>query len=141
MTVYMSWNGATNVTTWSLAGGNSSVLSNPIALGTFPKSGFETQVTVGYASYLFVTALDSAQSVLGNATFFNNEIVEYYVAAAVVAESPPILNTTGSVNTSAPTSSNNTCAGENSQKSQARRNGIPFLVTLIGGAILLVHLL
>ena len=119
------------------------MLSNSIPLGTFPKSGFETKVTVGYAPYLSVKALDSGQSLLGNVTVFNNEIIEYYVAAAVVAESvhAPILNTTGGVNASAPTASNNTCIGGSSQKSQAQRNGIPFLVALIGGTIVLVHLL
>ena len=117
------------------------MLSNSTPLGTFPKSGFETEVTVNYAPFLFIKALDSEQSVLGNVTVFNNEIIEYYVAAATVTSSVPIQNTTGGVNATTSTSSNNTCNGTASQRSQAEQNGIPFLVALIAGAFVLVYLL
>ena len=125
MTVYMSWNGATNITTWSLAGGNSSTTSNSIPLGTFPKSGFETKVTVAYAPYLFVTALAADQSVLGNVTVFNNDILNYYVAADPI----PIVNTTGGA----------ACNATTSQTSEGQRNGIPFVFVSLLGAIFLAQ--
>ena len=81
----MSWNGATNVSSWSIAGGNTSTPNFSQSLGTFAKTGFETNVTLqqNYA-YLFVTALAGDGRILGNVTCFENSVVRYWVAAAAM---------------------------------------------------------
>ncbi len=62
--VYASWNGATEVQTWTvMAGRTSGALSH---IGSQRRSGFETMITVNSAGpYFAVKALDSANHVLG----------------------------------------------------------------------------
>jgi Arylsulfotransferase (ASST) len=63
-TVYMSWNGATNVASWRvLAGPSPSALT---AVVLTPRSGFETAAaTPGPAPYVAAQALDSTGAVIG----------------------------------------------------------------------------
>jgi hypothetical protein len=67
VTVYASWNGATEVTTWRVFAG-----SNPDNLqevDTTPRSGFETTITVQTSElYVAVQAEDSAGKVLGTSS-------------------------------------------------------------------------
>lgn len=62
--MYVSWNGATDVTAWRLLGGQT---PGPLAsLGTFPSSGFETAIPIdGHDAYYAVQALNGSGSVLG----------------------------------------------------------------------------
>ncbi|MHB8234224.1 MAG: arylsulfotransferase family protein [Solirubrobacteraceae bacterium] len=64
-TVYASWNGATNVASWSVLGG-----ASPAALTTLttvPTAGFETAITVQSAAPVFaVQALGPAGEALGS---------------------------------------------------------------------------
>ena len=62
--VYASWNGATEVNTWAvLAGKTADALAK---VGSQPRSGFETMITVNSAGpYFAVTALDVGNHVLG----------------------------------------------------------------------------
>jgi hypothetical protein len=63
MTLYMSWNGATNVASWRVLGGG-----NPSAMQTMTtvnRSSFETSATVPQEPYAQVQALDSSGRVLG----------------------------------------------------------------------------
>lgn len=64
VTVYASWNGATNVASWRvLAGASSATLA---AAASAPKGGFETSIsTPGRPAYVAVQALDAAGNVLG----------------------------------------------------------------------------
>jgi hypothetical protein len=62
--VYASWNGATEVNSWTvLAGTSAGALAT---VGSQPRSGFETMITVNSAGpYFAVTALDADGHVLG----------------------------------------------------------------------------
>jgi hypothetical protein len=64
LTVYASWNGATEVASWQLLGGASAESLAPLA--TAPNSGFETSLrTPGPEAYVEVQALNGAGSVIG----------------------------------------------------------------------------
>ena len=63
MTVYVSWNGATTVTSWRVFGGSSATALKPIA--TAPKHGFETAITTGARGYVAVQALGYKNHPLG----------------------------------------------------------------------------
>jgi hypothetical protein len=63
MTVYASWNGATNVAAWRVFGGYH-VWRMP-AIATTAKRGFETAITAPARAYLYVQALDAKGHVLG----------------------------------------------------------------------------
>ena len=62
--VYASWNGATEVNTWTvLAGKTADALAKA---GSQRRSGFETMITVNSAGpYFAVTAQDAGHHVLG----------------------------------------------------------------------------
>jgi Arylsulfotransferase (ASST) len=60
--VYVSWNGATNVTSWRVLGGGRT--NGLHALVTAPKDGFETQIVIFPQRYVAVQALDGAGRVL-----------------------------------------------------------------------------
>jgi hypothetical protein len=63
-TVYASWNGATNVTSWRVLAGASASTLAPAAAAT--RTGFETAITTpGAAPYVAVQALDATGAVLG----------------------------------------------------------------------------
>lgn len=67
--VYVSWNGATEVSMWSLNGTDEGVEGESVFLGRFPKGGFETEIPVPTnptGQYFFVSALDRAGRVLGS---------------------------------------------------------------------------
>ncbi|CAJ2504722.1 Uu.00g121160.m01.CDS01 [Anthostomella pinea] len=62
--VYVSWNGATEVASWALSGGDTHVTLE--AMDTVPKAGFETAITPPRAASFFrVNALDSKGNVMG----------------------------------------------------------------------------
>ncbi len=64
VTVYASWNGATEVASWRVLAGPSPTQLTPVA--NAPKSGFETTiVTPGPAAYVAAQALNSAGAVIG----------------------------------------------------------------------------
>jgi len=64
--VYVSWNGATQVTSWRvLAGAGADALQ---AVTTASKQGFESQVTIPGAPYVAVQALNSAGAVLATSS-------------------------------------------------------------------------
>jgi hypothetical protein len=56
MTVYASWNGATNVAAWRVFGGRTPTKLPAVA--TAPKRGFETAINAGARAYVAVEALD-----------------------------------------------------------------------------------
>jgi hypothetical protein len=63
-TVYASWNGATDVSTWRVLAGASSTTLAPVA--SAPKTGFETSIALAAAvPYVQVQALDGAGAVIG----------------------------------------------------------------------------
>jgi hypothetical protein len=62
MTVYVSWNGATNVASWRVFAGNTSEAMPAVA--TAQKRGFETAITARAHSYVYVQALDAKGHVL-----------------------------------------------------------------------------
>lgn len=63
-TVYVSWNGATEVSTWQVLAGNHPTDLSPA--GSAPKAGFETAITVHTdATLLAVQGLDRSGRVLG----------------------------------------------------------------------------
>lgn len=62
---YASWNGATEVVSWRLLGGDSADAMTEI--GTAPKVDFETKLTFqGMPSYVQVEALDAGGNVIGH---------------------------------------------------------------------------
>jgi hypothetical protein len=64
LTVYASWNGATNVASWRVLGGATSGSLEPLASAA--KSGFETAIAIaGAPAHLAVQALDGSGAVLG----------------------------------------------------------------------------
>ena len=72
-TVYVSWNGATEVSAWQVFGG--STASALTLLTTAPKSGFETSISVPSSGpYFQVKALDAHGDVIGtsNVTAVNS---------------------------------------------------------------------
>lgn len=64
-TVYVSWNGATEVARWRVLSGTSSADAAPLT--TVPRTGFETAIQLKHpGSYLRVEALDASGTVLGS---------------------------------------------------------------------------
>ena len=64
LTLYASWNGATEVATWEVLAGPGPERLKPV--GSVPRHGFETAITVGSAErYVGVQAKDSSGRVLG----------------------------------------------------------------------------
>ncbi len=64
MTVYASWNGATEVATWQVLAGPGPDSMKPV--GSAPRKGFETAITVRAAGpYVAVKAMDGSGTVLG----------------------------------------------------------------------------
>lgn len=64
LTVYGSWNGATNVARWQVLGGSSP--EHLTAMGSAVRDGFETPISVSSVPpYVAVRALDSQGAVLG----------------------------------------------------------------------------
>ena len=64
MTVYASWNGATQVASWRVLAGPSPTQLAPVA--TAADAGFETAIaTPGAAPYVAVQALEASGAVIG----------------------------------------------------------------------------
>jgi hypothetical protein len=64
LAIYVSWNGATDVTAWRLLGGQSPGALAPV--GTVTATGFETAIPIdGHVSYYAVQALNASGRVLG----------------------------------------------------------------------------
>jgi len=82
-TFYVSWNGATEVTSWLFYGGNSSSAAGLVAVGTAAKDGFETTFMAGgFYAYGFAVALDANGRRLGR-----SKVVPTYVPSG--APVPP----------------------------------------------------
>ena len=64
MTVYVSWNGATNVRGWRVFAGNTTTAMRAVA--TARKRGFETAITARARGYVAVQALGSGNHPLGS---------------------------------------------------------------------------
>ncbi len=67
LTVYASWNGATEVASWRVLAGSSSTSLSPIA--SAPKAGFETAIALPRAAsarYVAVQAINAAGAVIGS---------------------------------------------------------------------------
>jgi Arylsulfotransferase (ASST) len=64
--VYVSWNGATQVSSWRVLAGTST--SSLQAVSTASKQGFESQVTIPAEPYVAVQALDSAGHALATSS-------------------------------------------------------------------------
>ena len=68
--VHMSWNGATEIHNWRIYHTTKDGRERSL-IATIPKQGFETSTwTEGYASHVFVEALDRNGNVLGRSTTF-----------------------------------------------------------------------
>jgi hypothetical protein len=65
-TVYASWNGATEVSSWRVIAGSAPNQLQPVATAT--KQGFETQVEIPAAAYVAVQALGSAGRALSTSS-------------------------------------------------------------------------
>jgi hypothetical protein len=64
--VYASWNGATTVSAWQVLAGSGTNPSSMSKVGRFPKSYFETTMTItSKQPYIAVQALNSAGQVIG----------------------------------------------------------------------------
>jgi hypothetical protein len=64
VTIYASWNGATEVITWQVLAGNAPDQLEPLALA--PRQGFETVITVRTTeSYVGLEAVNGSGRVLG----------------------------------------------------------------------------
>jgi hypothetical protein len=63
ITVYASWNGATEVTSWQVLAGPNSGSLTPVA--SAPRTGFETAITVTSQPYVAVRGLDVGGQSLG----------------------------------------------------------------------------
>jgi hypothetical protein len=61
--VYMSWNGATNVTSWQVLAGPSAGSLTPVVV--VERQGFESSAVVPSATHVQVQALDASGSVIG----------------------------------------------------------------------------
>lgn len=61
-TVYASWNGATTVVAWRALAGGAPGAMRP--MGSSPKQGFETELTIPASGYVAVQALDARGRVL-----------------------------------------------------------------------------
>jgi EmrB/QacA subfamily drug resistance transporter len=71
LTVYASWNGATQVTSWRVLGGDAGAPSLS-AVASATKSGFETAISVPQNEKTFkVQALNAAGKVIGTSTAFS----------------------------------------------------------------------
>jgi hypothetical protein len=69
MTLYASWNGATDVASWRVLGGSG---PGPLrTVTTVPDTGFETTITAPAQHYAEVEALDSSGNVLSVSTAVN----------------------------------------------------------------------
>jgi len=64
VTVYASWNGATEVARWQVVGGPSPQELRP--LRTAARSGFETAIQVPAEPYIAVEALDATGVIIGH---------------------------------------------------------------------------
>jgi hypothetical protein len=60
LAMYVSWNGATNVSSWSAMGGPSESNLSPIANAS--RSGFETIINATANAFVSVAALDASVS-------------------------------------------------------------------------------
>jgi hypothetical protein len=64
VSVYASWNGATEIASWRVLTGPSPAQLTPVV--SAPKSGFETAIAApGLPPYVAVQALDASGAVLG----------------------------------------------------------------------------
>ena len=64
VTLYASWNGATEVATWEVLAGPGRDGLEPVA--SVPRKGFETEITVeSTEAYIGVRAKDASSKVLG----------------------------------------------------------------------------
>jgi hypothetical protein len=70
-TVYVSWNGATEVSRWQLLQGPRKAELRPIRV--VAKTGFETRIPLGTgaAGWIVVRALDRRERALGRSTAVN----------------------------------------------------------------------
>ena len=67
-TVYVSWNGATEVETWTLYGGSDEDFGTLLNMQNATKDGFETQIAMNSSSlpqFVSVVALDTSGNTLG----------------------------------------------------------------------------
>jgi hypothetical protein len=72
VTIYASWNGATEVTTWQVLAGSAPDRLEPLA--SAPSQGFETVITVHTTQpYLGLKAVNGSGRVLGTTRAFNLE--------------------------------------------------------------------
>ena len=74
VSVYASWNGATEISKWEVLGATSEDGSEMISLYNRTKGGFETTITVGGShlenySHFAVRAIDRQNQALGQSTF------------------------------------------------------------------------
>ncbi|KAL0571284.1 hypothetical protein V5O48_010675 [Marasmius crinis-equi] len=74
LSVYASWNGATEINKWELLGSTSSDGTSPVSLYNKTKGGFETTITVGASnlekySHFAVRAIDRRNQPLGRSDF------------------------------------------------------------------------
>ncbi len=82
----MSWNGATEVTQWKLFKSDDRS-ERALEVTVVPRSGFETAIAYnGYASYVFVEALDKTGKTLGKSRVIETIQPEDMSTAAVAEE-------------------------------------------------------
>ena len=66
MSLYASWNGATDVAAWRVLAGSAPGALAPIGAASYPTQGFQTTIAVATADrYVSVQALSATGAVLG----------------------------------------------------------------------------
>ena len=102
--VYASWNGATEVRTWSLMAGTSASALTSVANGT--RTGFETAIDgLGSNTYVAVAALDAYGTCLGVSTVYSVGSSAYTSTAGPCPNGTTIATTATSSSVTATSSS------------------------------------
>lgn len=93
-TVYMSWNGATDVASWHVYRTTSDGRpASSEAVASAERSGFETMVEVdGFAAYVMVEALDAAGAIIGRSNVFTTAGAEQLSEDVVSEENSRLEN-------------------------------------------------
>jgi hypothetical protein len=78
MTVYMSWNGATEVESWAIIGGKTLDTVNA-TLAVVQKVGFETVASVGYMPFVTLQGADKNGVVLGSSAVVASFLLKFSI--------------------------------------------------------------
>lgn len=113
---YVSWNGATEVASWTLMGGTSESAATTVLSANVTKSGFETAIPLtGSDTYLAVAAMGSDGTCLG--------VSAVYSTSTMAATSTNGTCPSGSTVAAAGTNGTSTASGSSSTSSSTSAAG------------------